>query len=104
MDAYSAGVDLYYSDPHLGRPAIYRAGGVGAGVPVTVIESRADAEAGYGQSRVIAETGVFDVRASEVAAPAEGDTITFAGRTYVVTGDPVTDDARLVWTLKTRPS
>ncbi|MFG1319840.1 head-tail joining protein [Xanthobacter autotrophicus] len=104
MDAYSAGVDLYFEDPHLGRSALYRAGGVGSGLTVTVVETRSDAEASYGQARVVAETGVFDLRVSEVSAPAEGDTLTFKGRTYVVTGAPVMNAARDVWTLTTRPS
>ena len=104
MDAYSAGVDLYFEDPHLGRSAFYRSAGTGAVIPVVVVETRSDSEASYGQARIVAETGVFDLRASEVATPTEGDTITFRGRTYVVSGDPVMNAARDVWTLTTRPS
>lgn len=104
MDAYSAGVDLYFADPHLGRSAVYRAGGIGAGIAITVVETRADAGASYGQARAVVETGVFDVRAAEVPNPAEGDTLTFGGRTYVVSEAPVADAERLVWTLATRPS
>lgn len=104
MDAYSAGVDLYFADPHLGRTAIYRAGGTGAGLSVTVVETRSDAQATYGQARAVVETGIFDVRAAEVPNPAEGDTLTFGGRTYVVSEAPVADAERLVWTLVTRPS
>ena len=104
MNAYSAGVDLYFEDPHLGRSAEYRAGGTGPAVTIMVVEMRADAEASFGQARIVAETGVFDVRAAELAAPVSGDTITLAGRTYTVIGDPEMNEARDVWTLTTRPA
>ena len=104
MDAYSAGVDLYFADPRLGRSAFYHSAATGAVLPVVVVETRGDAQASYGQARAVVETGVFDVRAAEVPSPAEGDTITFGGRTYVVSEAPVADAERLVWTLVTRPS
>ena len=49
------------------------------------------------------ETALFDVRVSEVASPAEKDTILFDGTTYVVQKTPIRRDTRrLIWTLDTR--
>ncbi len=103
MDAYSAGVDLYFADPHLGRPARYQAAGTWPALPVTVVETRPDAEASFGAARLVAETGTFNVRRSEVAAPAEGDLLIFSDRTYRVAAAPVLNEARDTWTLTAAP-
>ena len=47
---------------------------------------------------------MFDIRASEIAAPAEGDTIVVDGSTYVIQGEPIRDAERLVWTIEARPA
>ncbi len=44
----------------------------------------------------------FDVRTSEVADPAEGDTLDVDGVIYIVQGTPVRDAERLVWTIEAR--
>ena len=51
-----------------------------------------------------AETVMIDIRVSEVAAPAEGDTIEVNGMVYVIQGEPIRDVERLVWTIEVRPA
>ena len=45
-----------------------------------------------------------DIRASEIAAPAENDTIVVDGSTYVIQGEPIRDAERLIWTIEARPA
>ena len=77
--AFAAAIDVLFADPNLAIDAVYRAGGADPGVPVRVILRRPDRIGEFGETRIVAETVVIDVRVSDVAAPAEGDTIE-AGR------------------------
>lgn len=89
----------------LGEPAIWRAGGAGAGVTVTAIPKQPDetldalADTTLRQAR-----NWFDVRAAEVATPAKGDTLTVAGVVYDVVDATAEDARRLVFTLACRPA
>ena len=89
---------------HLGVEATYTPDG-GEPMSVRVIAWRPDEIVGFGDSRIHAETAMFEVRASEVATPRPGDTLTIGGVAYVVQGAPERRDPdRLVWTLDTRPA
>jgi hypothetical protein len=56
-------------------------------------------------SRRHAETGTFEVRASEVASPRPDDQLIVDGETFVVQGEPERRDPdRLVWRLDVRPA
>jgi hypothetical protein len=72
---------------------------------VRVIARRPDTIVGFGETRIHAETAMFEVRASEVASPRPGDQLTVGSGPFVVQGEPerrVPD--RLVWTLDARRS
>ena len=72
-------------------------------VGVRVIARRPDTIVGFGETRIHAETATFEVRASEIANPRPGDTLTVAGETFVVQGEPERrDPERLVWNLDMR--
>jgi hypothetical protein len=52
-----------------------------------------------------AETATFELRASEVANPRQGDQLTVGGDTFIVQGEPERRDPdRLVWFLDVRPT
>ena len=72
-------------------------------MPVRVILRRPDRISEFGETRIVAGTVVIDVRVSDVAAPAEGDTIEADGTVYVIQGEPIRDAERLVWTIEARP-
>jgi hypothetical protein len=56
------------------------------------------------ETRIHAETAIFQVRASEVANPRPDDQLTVAGDTFVIQGEPERRDPdRRVWTLDVRP-
>lgn len=101
-DVFAAAVDDLFTDPHLARTALYRAGGIGAGVSVQVVARRPDRIIDLGASAVQVATTVFEVRVSEVASPAEGDTFTLDDATFVVQGEPTREATRLIWTVETR--
>ena len=102
MNAFSAAVDVVFA--RFGVDALYTPDG-GGGVIVRVIARRPDEIVGFGETRVLTETALFEVRASDVAAPQPGDRLTVDGADYVVQGEPERRDPdRLVWTLDTRPA
>ena len=84
-----------------GVDALYTPQG-GVAETIRVIATRPDEIVGFGDTRIHAETALFDVRASEVAAPRPGDRLTVDGLDYVVQGEPVRDRERLVWSLEAR--
>ena len=102
MGAFATAVDVLFADPNLAVDAVYRAGGADPGIPVRVIVRRPDRVGEFGETRIVAETVMIDIRVSEVAAPAEGDTIEVNGTVYVIQGEPTRDAERLVWTIEAR--
>ena len=102
MIPFSAAVDTVFA--RFGVDAIYTPDGGGA-VTVRVIVKRPDEIVGFGDTRVLTETALFEVRASEVAEPRPGDRLTVDGADYVIQGEPERRDPdRLVWTLDVRPA
>lgn len=84
----------------LADAAIYRAGGSGAGVAVRVIPVEMDGEASLGGRSVAVRQQRLDVRRSEVAAPADGDTIEWAGEVWDIRPAPLVKHSGLVWALE----
>ncbi len=100
----AAAIDALFADPNLANDATYRAGGVDPGIPVRVILRRPDRVGEFGKTRIVTETLLIDIRVSEVATPAHGDTIELDGTVYVIQGEPIRDGERLVWTIEARPA
>lgn len=103
MDAFAAAIDALFIDPNIARDARWRTAGEGAGVVVRVITKRPDQAANFGDSRVMLPTMLVDVRRSQVAAPASGDTVEIDSETFEVIATPVIDSLRLVWTCEAAP-
>ena len=103
MTVFAAAMDTLFADPNLARDALYRAGGADPGIPVRLIIRRPDRIGEFGDTRIASETATFDARTSEIAEPAEGDTLDVEGVTYVIRGTPVRDAERLIWTIEARP-
>jgi hypothetical protein len=77
----------------------------GGPVSVRVIAKRPDTIVGFGETRIHAETAIFELRASEVASPRPDDQLTVDGQTFAIQGEPERRDPdRLVWTLDARPA
>ena len=102
--AFAAAIDTLFADPNIATHAAFSAGGVDPAVLVRVIIRQPDRVGTFGATRIATATTMLDIRTSEVAAPAEGDTIEMDGTVYVIQGEPMRDAERLVWTLDTRPA
>ena len=82
-----------------GIDAVYTPAG-GEPAPVRVIAGRPDAIVRFGEARIHAETATFELRASEVANPRQGDQLTVGAESFIVQGEPERRDPdRLVWNL-----
>jgi|APTNR8051073442_1049403.scaffolds.fasta_scaffold04218_6 hypothetical protein len=101
---FTAAIDALFADPNLGRDAVYRAGGADPGITVRVILRRPDRVGEFGETRIVAETVAIDVRVSEVATPAEGDTFEVDGTVYIIQGEPIRDAEQLVRTIEAWPA
>jgi hypothetical protein len=102
MTVFQGAVDAAFAA--FGIDALYTPPG-GEPVPVRVIARRPDTIVGFGDTRIHAETATFEVRASEVASPRQGDQLTIDGESFVVQGEPERRDLdRLVWTVDVRPT
>jgi hypothetical protein len=86
----------------LGVPGTYRLAD-GREVATRFIAKQADVVESFGDTRLALATHRFDVMASDVVTPREGDRFTLAGHTYQVLGEPLADRDRLIWTLTGAP-
>jgi hypothetical protein len=101
--AFAAAVDAIFRDANVAEDAIWRAGGAGDGTAIRVIRKTPDEVAGFGGSRAVMATVLVDVRASEIASPAAGDTVEIGGDLFAIIGTPVRDSLGLVWTCEASP-
>ena len=103
MRAFTAAIDALFADPNIATDAVYRAGGADPGTMIRAIVRQPDRIGNFGETRIAAATLMIDVRVSEVASPAEGDTIEMDSTVHVIQGEPIRDAERLVWTIEARP-
>jgi hypothetical protein len=102
MTVFAAAVDALFADPNIGRDAIWRAGGAGAGVGVRVVFRAPDAITNFDGGRFVATGRFIDVQVSEVATLQPGDTFEINSTVYVVQGEPLADDDKLIWSAEVR--
>jgi hypothetical protein len=102
MSALANAVGSLFTDPNMGRDAVYVAEG-GAPVIVRVVARRADAVTAFGDARLWSETTRIDLRVAEVPIPRPGDRIEIDGDAFLIQGEPVRDRERLVWTVELHP-
>ena len=101
--AFATAIDALFADPNLGVNAIYRAGGGEApGTTVKAIVRQPDRVGTFGETPNATQTTLFDIRTSDINAPAEGDTIEMDGPVYDIQGEPIRDAERLIWTIEAR--
>ena len=93
-----------FADPNMTQLAIYTPA-TGEPKTVRVISRRPDEVIGFGETRIHAETTLFDVKTSDISDPRHGDRLAISGADYVIQGEPERRDPdRLVWTLDVRPA
>lgn len=96
IDAFASAIDALFADPNLGEDALWKAGGVGAGVTVRIIRKSPDRMAEFGESRALLPTVSIDIRHSQSATITEGDLILIGTETFKIIGEPMGDALGLV--------
>ena len=96
MSAFTSAVDMLFADPNIGEDALWKAGGIGAGVAVRIIRKPPDRMAEFGDSRAVLPTVGIDIRRSQAATITEGDLIVIGAETYRIIGEPMGDALGLV--------
>lgn len=86
----------------LGVPGTYRLAD-GREIATRFIAKEADVVEAFGDTRLALATHRFDVMASEVCTPRDGERFSVSGQTYQVVGEPLADRDRLIWTLTGAP-
>lgn len=107
MDPFARALNQIYLHPHFGTVAsFYRAGDPpppALGLHVQILLRQPDALGGYGDTQIIAETTLVEVRLSDVAsAPVAGDFFMVGERRLTVLGGAMRDSARLSWLCEAR--
>lgn len=98
--AFAAAIDAIFRDGNIAEDALWRAGGLGSGQAVRIVRKSPDEVVGFGSSRAVIVTVLIDVRVSEIASPATGDTVEIAGELFEIIGTPVRDGLGIVWTCE----
>lgn len=101
--AFVAAIDAIFRDANVAEDALWRAGGAGDGTTVRVVRKSPDEVVGFGDSRAVLPTLLIDVRRSDVADPAGGDTVEIGTGVFEIIGTPVLDSLGLVWTCEVAP-
>lgn len=96
MSAFASAIDALFADPNIGEDALWKAGGVGAGLAVRIIRKSPDRMAEFGDSRAVLPTVGIDVRRSQAATITEGDLILIGADTFKIIGEPMSDALGLV--------
>ncbi len=96
IDAFASAIDALFADPNIGEDALWKAGGVGAGVAVRIIRKSPDRMAEFGDSRAVLPTVGIDIRRSQSVTITEGDLILIGTETYRIIGEPMGDALGLV--------
>jgi hypothetical protein len=87
----------------MGEDAVYTPADTGEPLNIKVMASRPDEVFTFQSTPVLSETGIFEIQVSDIPNPQEGDTLQYKGKTYIVQGDPQSNDPdRLIWRLNTR--
>lgn len=103
IDAFASAIDALFADPNIGEDALWKAGGVGAGVAVRIIRKSPDRMAEFGDSRAVLPTVGIDIRRSQAAPITEGDQILIGSTDFRVIAEPMTDTLRLLLTVELAP-
>lgn len=107
MDPFANALNQIFAHPHFGVSAeFYRVADApppAAGLPVRILLRQPDEVGSYGDTQIIAETTLVEVRLSEIpSAPVSGDFFMIGARRITVLGAAQRDSARLTWVCEAR--
>ena len=90
--------DMTQVDVTLGSPAQYSTV-AGETSELKVISKAPDSVQDFGQSHLAVTSYRFDLQASDITRPQEGDRLMWRGVIFVIQGDALVDRDRLIWTV-----
>ena len=96
MDAFASAIDTLFADSNIGEDALWKAGGIGAGVAVRIIRKSPDRMAEFGESRAVLPTIGIDIRRAQAGNISDGDLIVIGSETFKIIGEPMGDALGLV--------
>ena len=102
MDAFTSAIDALFADPNIGEDALWKAGGVGQGLPerngvaVRIIRKSPDRMAEFGESRAVLPSIGLDIRRSQATTITDGDLIVIGAETLKTICEPMGDALGLV--------
>jgi hypothetical protein len=99
VNAFTDAMAAIVADPNFAAPAIYRTGGLGAGVAINVVRSAPDESFDAFGTTLLRPTDVLLVAAADMPAPAKGDVVLVGAETLTVLAairDPVGAAHRLL--------
>jgi hypothetical protein len=102
-DPFAEMIDEVFAEPGFAKAAIYRPGGTGDGVAVSVAIAAPDRINTIVGLSVAQASMTAEVRITEVAAFGSGDTLEFSGVVYKLSGKAQRDDHGLLWRLSLVP-
>lgn len=102
MTAFAVAVGTLFADRNLAADALWRQGGIGPAQPLRVIRRSADATVPFGEGRFVTDTDMVILPLASVPDLAPGDTLQIGPETLIISGEPVRDARRLVWTAQVR--
>lgn len=102
MNPFGTAINAIFANPHMSVAAEYRVSGADPAIPVRVIKVSPSVVNDWNRASFVQASHVFDLRVSEVAEPAVGDTITIDGVLYSVREEPLLDSQGLCWKLGMR--
>ena len=103
-NAFEQAMAGIFADPHMTQLAVYTPLD-GEPKAIRAIARRPDEIIGFGETRIQAETTLFDVKTTDIPDPRPGDRLAVDGVDYIIQGEPERRDPdRLVWTLDVRPA
>jgi hypothetical protein len=100
IDAFASAIDALFADSNIGEGALWKAGGVGAGVAVRIIRKSPDRMAEFGDSRAVLPTVGIDIRCSQAPTIAEGDLIVIGAETFKIISEPMRDALGLALSIE----
>lgn len=102
MQAFRDAIRVIFADENMTVPAIWRPKGQQRGKELRAFRRSPDALSRFGESALVSEQTVMDVRVEDAPTIAQGDLIIAAGEWFLVQSEPIRERQRLVWTLDLR--
>lgn len=104
MSVFEAAVGRIFGNSSMAVAAVWISATTSEERPIRVIRRAPDRITEFGAGRFVSDTGVVDVRVSDLPDPRPGDLLVIGADSFILQGEPIRDRERLIWTLDLRPA